>query len=112
MWRTTCGSDQIARHAAKSSGRWARRRKRAVSMFGAATNDGRAAVSMRSAVRFGDAPRARQLVEYAVDVGVALLGTEAFGDFHRFVQHHAIRHVDAMLQDRKSTRLNSSHPSI
>ena len=38
------------------------------------------------------------MVQHTVDVGVAVFGAETLHRFHRFVQHHAIRHVDAVLQ--------------
>ena len=49
-------------------------------------------------VELGRAPLGRELVEHAVDVGVAVLGAEALGDFDRLVDDDAIRHVEAMAQ--------------
>ena len=52
----------------------------------------------RAAPNSGRAPRRGGMVEHAVDVGVAVLGTEALGGVDRLVDHHPVRHVDAMPQ--------------
>ena len=44
------------------------------------------------------APFQRGAVEHAVDVGVAVFGTETLGDLDGLVEHHPVRHVQPVQQ--------------